>query len=330
VEIVKEDPIFAMVNRKHFDQSLITYAINHGAEFREKMKVIDVTVKPNHVLLTLDDGSQLKSSLIIGADGFLSTVARKTGLLDQKRGHGVSIFEEFPLSKEEIKHHFKEEGFCHVYSKLKGMHGCGWVFPKKDLVNIGLVEYEYAQTAAQKGNNLKTDFEQFLSLLKSTGIIPKNLQSTHAQGGVLPFRPLQRTYADRVLLCGDAAGFINPVSGEGIHYAITSGEIAASIASQALKKNNCSQTFLSLYEKHWMNAFGKEIMMMLRSKKQWRKDGEKTIKLMCTDEKFAELLFLTMTGKESMYELRWKILRRYFYVYLKHLFGRNRHTLQSI
>ena len=330
VEIVKEDPILAMVQRPTFDKTMVNYAINHGAAYQDKSVVTDVIIESDYVRLKTNEGIDLKASMVIGADGFLSTISRKTGLHEKNRTHGVSLVEEFPLSHNEMKEYFKEEVFCHVFSKFKGIQGYGWVFPKKDHVNIGLVEYEDARSSAAKRYNLRTLFEQFLSILRTRGIIPRDVVSTAAVGGILPLQPLQRTYANRILLCGDAAGFINPVSGEGIHYAISSGEIAGYIASQAVKHNDFTTSFLSRYQRKWMDEFGKEIKMMLRSKKQWRKEGERTIKLMCTDEKFAEMLFLTMTGKESMYDLRWKIVRRYLFVSFKHIFNREKNTLRSI
>ena len=56
---------------------------------------------------------------------------------------------------------------------------------------------------------------------------------------------------------------------------------------------------------------------MLRSTKQWGKRNENIIKLAGKDSKLAEMLFTTMTGQESVYELRWKILKRYLYTYMK-------------
>jgi len=57
---------------------------------------------------------------------------------------------------------------------------------------------------------------------------------------------------------------------------------------------------------------------MLKSTKQWGKRNENIIKLTSKDNKLAEMLFTIMAGQESVYELRWKILKRYIYAYMKH------------
>ena len=56
------------------------------------------------------------------------------------------------------------------------------------------------------------------------------------QGGVLPLHPLEKTYADRVILCGDAAGLMNPLTGDGIHYAMSSGMFAAKVCAKAVEE----------------------------------------------------------------------------------------------
>lgn len=62
----------------------------------------------------------------------------------------------------------------------------------------------------------------------------------------------------------------------------------------------------------------KEIKLFHRLKKRWGKQGDTTIKLMNKDPLFAELIFSIMVGKESVYDLRWKIAKRYLYNALFH------------
>ena len=118
---------------------------------------------------------------------------------------------------------------------------------------------------------------------------------------------------NNVLLCGDAAGFINPVTGEGIYYALNSAEIAANITIKALKAKNTSGRFLSQYEKEWKKDFGKDIEYMLNLTKKIRNENERFIQTMSKDKKLAEMLFDIMTGQQSIYKLRWKLIRRYLY-----------------
>lgn len=82
------------------------------------------------------------------------------------------------------------------------------------------------------------------------------------RGAALPLEPLPKTYTNRVILCGDAAGLIDPATGEGIDYAMSSGKIAAKVIIDALEKNDMSAKFLSKYEIIWKKDFGKDIKIL--------------------------------------------------------------------
>jgi flavin-dependent dehydrogenase len=104
--------------------------------------------------------------------------------------------------------------------------GYGWVFAKKCHLNIGLLDHRVLHTNVQ-GVNLKKIFSAYISILKEKKIIPDGITVSQVHGGVIPIHPQNYTYGTHVLLCGDAAGFVNPVSGEGIYYALSSAELAA-------------------------------------------------------------------------------------------------------
>jgi flavin-dependent dehydrogenase len=162
-------------------------------------------------------------------------------------------------------------------------------------------------------NNIKNIFYEYFGLLQETKILPYNIKEIKMQGGILPVQPLAKTYFNRGFLCGDAAGLINPISGEGIHYALVSGELAGKVAANSINKQITDERFLSNYQIEWKRDFGKEIQLFLKSKRQWGKRGENLVKLMHQDSHFAELIFLIMVGKESVYDLRWKLIIRYLY-----------------
>ena len=225
-----------------------------------------------------------------------------------------SMLGEERLTKT-TKNLYTEINFCHIYIKFHGIKGYGWVFPKKNHVNVGLVSYNIKKTENKK-IHLKDIFYEYLSYLQSTHILPSTLKSTNMQGGLLPAQPVRKTYTDRILLSGDAAGLINPISGEGIYYALVSGEIAGKVAANAIQAQDTSEKYLSSYHKEWNQDFGREIKLLLKSKDQWGKEGEKVITLMKNDKKFAELIFIIMMGKESAYDLRWKLIKQYLYAKL--------------
>ena len=312
-KILKTEPVLANVLRSRFDKDLVDLAINKGATFQEDKKVTNTKINHDYVTLFFKDGSSLKTNLIVGADGAYSLIAKKAGLSDtSKSTKGLCVLEEFPLSEEDMDTFYTSDRLCHIHSKFNGIRGYGWVFPKKTHVNVGIVSYDYC-LSDDPHINLNQVFKEYCTHLKKEKILPQSIENHYQQGGVLPYQPLKKTYSERLLLCGDAAGLINPISGEGIYYALVSGEISARIAMESLQQEQFSEEFLSNYQKAWKKDFGKDIYLFLKSKNQWGKSGDKIIQMMNKDQKFAEMIFLIMVGKVSVQDMKWRLLKRYLY-----------------
>jgi flavin-dependent dehydrogenase len=76
---------------------------------------------------------------------------------------------------------------------------------------------------------------------------------------VIPLSPIRRTYADRLVAVGDAAGQVKPTSGGGIYYGMLCAEAAAEVLAEALRRDDLSARFLSRYERAWRGRIGAEI-----------------------------------------------------------------------
>lgn len=108
------------------------------------------------------------------------------------------------------------------------------------------------------------DAEDYLARFLRTPMIASRMA-----GGVpwryrrrpLPFRPIPKTFADRLLVIGDAAGLVKPTTGGGIYYGLLTAELAAEIGAKALVSGDCSARFLSRYEAAWREALASEIRM---------------------------------------------------------------------
>ncbi|MBW3003768.1 NAD(P)/FAD-dependent oxidoreductase, partial [Candidatus Woesearchaeota archaeon] len=127
----------------------------------------------------------------------------------------------------------------------KDYAGYLWVFPKgDDVANIGFGAFELR-------DNVKEVLER---LLKKYNI---EAEKVSGYSGVVPCSgPLQRTYSDKVLFCGNAAGQVYAGTGEGIYFALKSGRLAAMTAVDGIKKNDYSKKILKRYEKNWKKEFG--------------------------------------------------------------------------
>lgn len=322
VELQRNEPIAVMILRKKFDYELVKLAIESGSVFIDEKSAKDIKILKDKARILLNDGTNVESQIVIGADGVWSNIAKKSGLNQSRKNVGICLFQEYPMSNETLDRFFGEKRLCHIHMRLQGIAGYGWVFPKKEHLNIGICEYRLAVSHPKGKPNLKEAYKNYINILKGSKIIPDDFKLGRVKGGALPIFPLEKTYSDRVILCGDAGGFINPVSGEGIYYAMSSGEIAARVITKALEAGETDERFLSVYQKNWKNDFGKDIKLLFRSTKQWTKENEKFVKLASRDEKLADMALGILHGRLSIHEYRWKLIRRYLYVYFKELFSK--------
>lgn len=316
VSITKNVPVIAMIQRAIFDNALVELAVEKGAVFKDNLCVRDLKISSDGVQLFFKNDTIIKTDLVIGADGCNSIIAAKSklGLLDKPRA--ICVLEEFQLPRNTIDSIYHNKRICHIHSRFRGIRGYGWIFPKENNINVGIISYDHLASPHIK-LNINGIFNDYISLLKKSGLLPTHVKSMHMGGGLVPYQPVKKPYADRLLLCGDAAGFINPITGEGIYYALASGEIAGNTASKAIELQKFDERTLSEYNEKCFDDFGKEIKFLFRSKDQWGKNGEKIITLMNCDDTFADLVFSIMVGKENLYYMRWKLILRYLLASIK-------------
>jgi flavin-dependent dehydrogenase len=80
---------------------------------------------------------------------------------------------------------------------------------------------------------------------------------------LLPLAPINRTFANRLLVVGDAAGLVKPTTGGGIYYSLKSAFIGAEVLAEALHRNTLTAAFLSQYEAQWKSNLGGEFEAQL-------------------------------------------------------------------
>jgi len=318
LELHKKEPLVAMTLRKKFDYELVKLAINEGTEFLDGKTVIDVNISKDKATVVLKDGSRVDSDIVIGADGIWSVIAQKAGLRKKGISIGICVFEEYEVDEKTMDTYFGSRRLGYIHSQFNFTPGYGWVFPKKKHINIGIGYVHYSEQKTPDRKNLLDIYNQYITILKRDGMIPKRLKTGKCQGGALPVYPLEKTYSNRVILVGDAAGFINPLSGEGIYYAMVSGEIAANTIAKCYEKNDFSDRFLSKYQKSWKKDFGKDIKTFKGFSKYYKATEDETIfRLASKDQKLTELLAGILIGQISINENKWKILRRFLCAYIK-------------
>jgi geranylgeranyl reductase family protein len=204
-----------MTQRRRLDQFLVDRARDAGAEFRDGVRA---TIDSETRLSV--DGNAIDVETIVGADGANGVTARTLGLggdivpgvaLEGNVRHGV-------VPPDKYRGRMVIE-----LAILPG--GYGWIFPKGDHVNVGVGGWE------SEGPRLR---EQLNRLCTEYGIDPSNV--TDVRGHRLPLRrPSTKLAGARALLVGDAAGLVDPVSGDGIYEALVSSQLATdAILSDAI------------------------------------------------------------------------------------------------
>ncbi len=321
VEANKNTPLIATTLRKKFDFELVKFAQEAGAVLQEEKNVTGVKILPDKARVILKDGTFIDSEIIVGADGVNSIIAKAAGLRKQGTKKGVCILQEFEVDEKIMDEYFKKSRHCYVHSRFKRISGYGWVFPKKEHLNIGFGAVQPSKYMPEHKLNLLECYHEYIRFLKEEGLIPKKLKETPIKGGALPTQPLEKTYADRIILVGDAAGFINPLSGEGIYYAMVSGEIAAGLIVEALQKKQTNEKFLSTYETRWKKDFGGDINLILKIVKRGKiEKRDRVFKIAAKDTFLTELMMGVITGELGVQKNKWKILRRFLYSSLKDRF----------
>jgi geranylgeranyl reductase family protein len=321
VDIVKNQPFVAMVLREKFDAGLVNLAIKSGAIFLAGKTVVDLKTKNDRVQVRLNDGTTIDTLYVIAADGMWSPLTKHFYGSQNMHNIGICVVEEYPLSKTIMDRFFGAQRCIHIHMNVFGMVGYGWVFPKKEHVNIGLAEFRQAITPKTGKKNLRTLYAQYLSLLKEKNIIPDNLESTALHGGVFPTIPMEQTHTPRALLCGDAGGLTNPLTGEGIYYAMVSGEIASKTLMRAMENNDHDDRIMSRYQREWMKDFGEDHKFFYRISKAWNVNTENFLRIASKDTKIVDIALGAILEPASIKKIRWRIITRFFYLYTKDRLG---------
>ncbi|KYK20386.1 hypothetical protein AYK25_08955 [Thermoplasmatales archaeon SM1-50] len=315
IHFQNDTPLQAMVLRKTFDENLVKLATRCGVTLKCGSKVQNITFKKENIQIFLSDGTSEESRMVIGADGAWSTIAKKIGMKLDCSHIGVCIYTEYPMSKKTIHQLYGHQHQVHIHLQPNGLAGYGWVFPKKEHVNIGITEFRQAINPALEKKNLQKHFESYLQILKKHDLMPKHLAKITTHGGAFPTRPVKSLVADRVLLCGDAGGLANPMTGEGIYYAMCSGEIAAKTAIKALENDKTDAYYLKRYQREWNREFNLDFILHSRLSKRWGKNLENLIELASNDKKLIDIICNAIPNPKGIQKEKWKIISRFIVAY---------------
>jgi flavin-dependent dehydrogenase len=152
-----------------------------------------------------------------------------------------------------------ERDHMYVYYGYQGQYGYSYIFPKLNHVNLGIGCKLDHYLAGMRGEQY-SHHRAFVDRLITNGPLTGASNRANFRAFPLPISgPLPRTYCDRTLVCGDAGGFVNAFTAEGIYYAMVTGELAARTAVDAIRANDTSSNRLRLYEQSWKKEIGQDL-----------------------------------------------------------------------
>jgi geranylgeranyl reductase family protein len=238
------------IPRKDFDNKLFKRAAVVADLVLTGYKVVkieDVANKKKLILKNLKKGvpKEIIVDAIIAADGANSTIARMTGLLKRDEAHYFDGLRCYYEGK-------KFDSAVHLFYDRRTLPGYVWVFPVgEEKANVGIMINKKF-----KSSSGKTIRDIFLEVLESNPNLKEVLDGARPvdkiKGAPLPLGTLpgSRT-TDGVILIGDAAAFINPVTGGGIYYSILSAIKASEVLKGAVSRNDVTTKGLVEYENWW-------------------------------------------------------------------------------
>ncbi|MDQ6660226.1 MAG: geranylgeranyl reductase family protein [Chloroflexota bacterium] len=243
--------------RIHLDNLILEHAVASGAKFQSPVRVTDVVQEENSMVVRGENHGKevsFRARMVIIAVGANTKLLLRMGLL-KKMPQMVLCARAY------------YDGISTVLDAAQcrfdgvPLPGYGWVFPvSPSSANVGVGMFRSGLAARWMPSTARAVFDTFLQ----TPPLQKLLAGAHRSGPIKGY-PLRvdfarsPTFGKRTMLVGEAAGLVNPVTGEGIDYALESGKIAAEHLSHMFAIGNFSSTQLKTYDKvlrlHYQRLF---------------------------------------------------------------------------
>ena len=237
-----------ILERRIFDREIGRLAAEAGAEIWTRTTAVGMTNEGADRKVTihhLGKSRRIEAKIVVGADGTESRVGRWAGLRTTCSLHDIETGAQYTLADLKINPRRCQLWFGHNVAP----GGYLWVFPKGDgKANVGAgISGEFSKT--------HSPFDYLDRFVESH--FPSASKLGAVAGAVSCSGGLKRFVADGVLLVGDAAHQVNPLSGGGVVNALKAARIAGRIAAEAIADGDVSRKRLSAYEQEWMNLLGK-------------------------------------------------------------------------
>lgn len=233
VDYATASPIATVIDRPAFDRALAERAVVAGAELRSGARVSALDIDASGVRATVGAGV-VEARLAVLACGANYAFQRRFGF-GLPRTYLHTVQRELPaVDLASVELHFGRD---------VAPGGFAWAVP------VVRPDGFYVRIGVMAARDALGCYARMLSRVGSRwGISNRDLAPRQK---ILPLGAIGRTFGDRLLAIGDAAGLVKPTTGGGIHYSIVSASIAADVAVNALATDRLAAASLATYERRW-------------------------------------------------------------------------------
>ena len=205
----------------------------------------------------------IRSKLVIGCDGVGSILARKFFI---RKNYSAIAALQYSMTGCSLEDEKKLEIYV---GHEKAPSGYVWIFPKgKGEANVGI---------GLKGPNARQLLDHFIAghlRMFSHAKVERSLAAPVPVGG-----EIEEYVADNMMLCGDAAGQVIPLTGAGIHTSLVAGKIAGQVAGEAVNANDFCVSQLRKYQQRFNAMFGEHISNSLKSLESFERFSDEELNI---------------------------------------------------
>ena len=325
--IESDSPAAMMVRRVEFDALLVDLAREAGAELVGGVDVVRASTSASGVTLESRDGRTFEAPVVIAADGVHSVIARRLGLNPGWPASKVALdmMEETPREQlRDIDPSTLWVSYGHTPTDnangrgaksrngSKGAdEGYAYIFPKRDHVNVGIgyVLDHYRHAIDVPPYDLQ---RELVDHLRNRGVMEGQSVRENFTPFIIPVGgPLREPGRGRVLLAGDAGGFVNGVTAEGIYYAMVSGDLAARaiLSTPGTAIRSLARRYRGLIRRE-IGAELRDSVFIQRYLFSDRRRIAQVINGAPREPKLTRLMLDFAAGRLSYSALRWQMFRR--------------------
>lgn len=258
VEIVSKNPNGYVLERKIFDKHLAIEAAKRGATVKVKTYATGLLKNNGRVkgvrLKHFNDTYDVECKVVVGADGIEGKVGRWAGIDTRTKLSQMTSNVQFEMVSIELE----DPRYMEFYFGNKvAPKGYVWIFPKgEDRANVGLGMRDPNKTAL----SYLRKFVDSRKNLRKGSVVEINVGGVPVQG------PIEKSVANGVVLVGDSARHIDPLTGGGMYNAMRCGITASEVIKEAIENNDFSEKFLMKYDRRWRGEIGPSLERALKVK----------------------------------------------------------------